>query len=276
MKILIIGGLGQLGSALEVALRDYDLTSMDLPEIDITDRKSVDSEMEKLRPQIVLHCAAYTDVDECARKPDFAYRVNALGSLHVAQACKQYNATMVHLSTNEVFSGHDPAGYEEWRSLSPSNAYGRSKAAGEIFVRRTLERVFIVRTAWLYAIGGKNFIHAILNRAKQGHELRVVVDEIGNPTYVADLASAIRQLIFTERFGLYHFTNSGACSRWAFAREILRLSEIEDVPVIPILTRDYPRASRPPTYGALLNTTGADLGIELRPWSEALADYLSK
>lgn len=274
MKILIIGGLGQLGRALQEALRDYDLSSVDLPEVDITDQDSIDSELEKLRPQIVIHCAAYTDVEGSARNPDMAYRVNALGALHVARACAQFNAAMVHLSTNEVFSGHEPLGYEEWRPLAPANPYGRSKAAGEEFVRQTLDSYFIVRTAWLYAAGGSNFIHAILKRVRQGKELRVVVDEIGNPTYALDLARAIGELILSRRFGIYHFTNSGACSRWAFAREILRLSGLDDVPVVPILARDYPRASIPPTYGALLNTTGLDLGIELRPWREALAAYL--
>ena len=276
MKILITGGLGQLGGALQESLGDYDITSVDLPKVDITVQDSINSEMERLLPHIVIHAAAYTDVEGSARDPDEAYRVNALGALNVARACSQFKAIMVHLSTNEVFAGNDPQGYEEWRPLAPTNPYGRSKAAGEIFVRQTLKRYFIVRTAWLYAAGGGNFIHAILKRARQGTGLRVVADEIGNPTNALDLAEAIRQLILSKQFGIYHFTNTGACSRWAFAREILRLSGIEDVPVVPILARDYPRASIPPSYGALLNTNGRDLGIELRSWKEALAAYLRR
>ncbi len=274
MKILITGGLGQLGRALQESLGDYDITSVDLPKVDVTVQDSINSEMDKLLPQMVIHAAAYTDVEGSARNPDEAYRVNALGALNVARACAQFKADMVHLSTNEVFSGNEPHGYEEWRPLAPTNPYGRSKAAGEVFVRQTLDRYFIVRTAWLYAAKGGNFIHAILNRARQGKRLRVVVDEIGNPTYARDLAGAIRRLILSGRFGIYHFTNSGACSRWAFAREILRLSGIDDVPVVPILAGDYPRKSIPPTYGALINTAGLDLGIELRPWKDALADHL--
>ena len=274
MKILIIGGFGQLGRALQATLGEYDVSSVDLPEVDITDQESVDSEMEKVLPQIVIHCAAYTDVEGAAKNPDMAYQVNALGSLHVAKSCAQFKAAMVHLSTNEVFSGEDPRGYEEWRPLNPANPYGRSKAAGEEFVRQTLSEYYIVRTAWLYAAGGGNFIHAILKRARKGEGVRVVVDEVGNPTYALDLAGAIRQLILTGEFGIYHFTNAGACSRWAFAREILKQAELNDVPILPILARDYPRASIPPTYGALLNTAGADLGIRLRPWKEALAAYL--
>ena len=183
-------------------------------------------------------------------------------------------AALVHVSTNEVFAGDNPDGYEEWMPPAPRNPYGRSKAAAEVHVRALLERHYIVRTAWLYAPGGRNFIHAILKRARETGTVRVVTDEVGNPTAAADLAEAIGRLIHTGQFGTYHFVNSGACSRWAFATEILRQAGV-DAANVPILSSAFQRASSPPPFGALHNYNGAALGITLRPWPEALAEYLA-
>jgi dTDP-4-dehydrorhamnose reductase len=274
MRILITGGLGQLGRALQNVLDDHQLFIVDLPDVDITDRKAIEDKIGNCRPQLVIHCAAYTDVDGCARDPELAYKVNALGTQNVALACKMAGTGMLHLSTNEVFAGDRPEGYEEWISPNPINVYGRSKAMAEFHVQSILDSFYIVRTAWLYAPGGRNFIHAILDRARETGRLRVVADEIGNPTYVNDLAMAIRALISNGRYGVYHFVNEGACSRWAFAQEILKLTGLQGVSNSPILGRDYRRASTPPPYGALLNITGASQGISLRSWQAALADYL--
>jgi dTDP-4-dehydrorhamnose reductase len=200
--------------------------------------------------------------------------VNGLGTQNVALACQAYDVAMVHVSTNEVFAGTNREGYEEWMSLSPANAYGRSKAAAEAHVRNILNRFYIVRTAWLYASGGRNFIHAILNRAGNTGQLRVVTDEVGNPTYVQDLATAIAQLVCTQQYGIYHFVNAGACSRWQFANEILRLAGLEGVVNTPILSKEFKRPSSPPPFGALHNIAGAAIGITLRPWQEALQDYM--
>ncbi|HFE66771.1 MAG TPA: dTDP-4-dehydrorhamnose reductase, partial [Chloroflexi bacterium] len=167
-----------------------------------------------------------------------------------------------------------PDGYEEWMPLNPVNAYGRSKAAAEFLVRSILNRHYVVRTAWLYAPGGRNFIHAILDRARNTGRLRVVTDEVGNPTYVNDLAQAIAQLIETNQYGTYHFVNSGACSRWEFANEILRLAGLENVTNTPILSNEFRRPSTPPPYAALHNVAGKAIGIELRPWQSALAAYM--
>jgi dTDP-4-dehydrorhamnose reductase len=183
---------------------------------------------------------------------------------------------MLHISTNEVFAGDRRDGYEEWMPLSPGNPYGRSKAAAEEHVSRILSHYYIVRTAWLYAAGGRNFIHAILKKARENGQLRVVVDEIGCPTYAADLAQAIAQLVSTGQYGVYHFVNSGACSRWAFANEILRLAGLTEVTNRPIFGREFQRASNPPIFGVLHNIAGAALGITLRPWQDALADYLAQ
>jgi len=273
MRILITGANGQLGIALQRALGDHDLTLIDLPEVDITDREALAAVFAAAGPELVVHCAAYTDVDGCARNPELAYRVNATGTQNVALACQSAGAALVHISTNEVFAGDEPGGYEEWMPLAPRNPYGRSKAAAEAHVRALLGRAYIVRTAWLYAPDGRNFIHAILRRARETGTVRVVTDEVGNPTYAPDLAAAIAQLIATRQYGTYHFVNSGACSRWAFANEILRQAGVAATNV-PILSSAYPRASTPPPFAALHNRAGAALGITLRPWPEALADYL--
>ncbi|GIK56424.1 MAG: dTDP-4-dehydrorhamnose reductase [Chloroflexi bacterium] len=276
MRILITGGKGQLGTALPAALTGHEVTAVDVDELDITSRDAVFAAVSTIRPDLLIHCAAYTNVDGCARDPALAYRVNGLGTQNVALACQQFGAEMVHISTNEVFSGQEPGGYEEWMARSPVNVYGRSKAAAEVHVQNFLNRYYIVRTAWLYAPGGRNFIHAILNRARETGQVRVVTDEIGNPTYVNDLAEAIARLIETHQYGIYHFVNSGACSRWQFANEILRLTGLTDVVNIPILSREFIRPSTPPPFGVLHNIAGAALGITLRPWPEALADYMSR
>ncbi|MCL4264442.1 MAG: dTDP-4-dehydrorhamnose reductase [Anaerolineae bacterium] len=276
MRILITGGNGQLGTALPAVLTEHEVTAVGKNQLDITDKAAVFMAVSTTRPDLLIHCAAYTNVDGCAREPELAYRVNGLGTQNIALACQQFGAEMVHISTNEVFSGQEPGGYEEWMARNPVNGYGRSKAAAESHVQNILNRTYIVRTAWLYAPGGRNFIHAILNRARDTGQVRVVTDEIGNPTYVHDLAAAIAQLIETHQYGIYHFVNSGACSRWQFANEILRLAGLTHVTNTPILSKEFVRQSTPPPFGALHNVAGAALGITLRPWPEALADYMSR
>lgn len=276
MHILITGANGQLGKALQRTLVGHTLALVDLPEVDVTEPTALPVVMEQEQPDVVIHCAAYTDVDGCARDPVLAHRVNALGTQNVALACQSAGIPMVHISTNEVFSGDNPAGYEEWMPPSPRNPYGISKAAAEGYVQAVLNRYYIVRTAWLYAPGGRNFIHAILRRAREYGAIRVVTDEIGNPTNVADLADAIARLITTGHFGVYHFVNSGACSRWAFANEILRQLDLTHVSNTPILSSAFSRPSSPPPFGALHNRNGTAIGITLRPWQDALAEYLQK
>ena len=274
MRILISGGGGQLGQALSKMLAPHELTLMTRQMLDVAEREAVFTAVAAIKPDLLIHCAAYTNVDDCAQDPALAYRVNGLGTQNVALACQAMGVDMVHISTNEVFDGLNRTGYEEWMPVCPANAYGRSKAAAEVHVQNILSRFYIVRTAWLYAPQGRNFIHAILNRAGSTGQLRVVTDEIGNPTYVEDLAAAIAQLITTQQYGIYHFVNEGVCSRWQFANEIVRLAGLAEVVNIPILSKEFKRPSSPPPFGALHNIAGAAIGIKLRPWQEALADYV--
>ena len=276
MRILITGGAGQLGTALQTELTQHDLFPIDLPEVDITDREATFASVADTKPDLIIHCAAYTNVDGCAKDPALAYKVNGLGTQNVALACQKFGATMLHISTNEVFAGDNPAGYEEWMPLSAVNAYGRSKAAAEVHVKNILTNFYIVRLSWLFAPGGRNFIHAILDRARSTGQLRVVTDEISSPTYSVDLAKAIGHLIETEQYGIYHFVNAGSCSRWEFANEILRLAGLTDVVNTPILSKEFKRPSTPPPFGTIHNIAGKAIGIELRPWQEALADYINE
>jgi dTDP-4-dehydrorhamnose reductase len=275
MRIVITGALGQLGQTLRFVLKHHDLTLTDLPETDITVREAIEDVIHSAQAELVIHCAAYTDVDGCARNPKLAYQVNALGTQNIALCCMKYGAELLHVSTNEVFRGDRQEGYQEWMPLAPANSYGTSKAMAESYILNHLSRYYIVRTSWLYSRIGHNFIHAILNKARRDGEVRVVTDEIANPTYVKDLADAIAALIDTHHYGIYHFTNEGSCSRWEFANEIIRLAGLMDVKNTPIVSADYMRVSNPPAYAALHNINGSLIGITLRPWQEALADYIS-
>ncbi len=274
MRIFITGHKGQLGRTLYAALAEHTLTGCDLPELDITDREAIGAAIAGFAPDVVIHAAAWTDVDGCARDPNKAYRANALGTQNVALACAACGAAMVYVSTNEVFDGEATEPYREWDPPHPINPYARSKAAGEWFVRHLLTRFYIARTAWLYAPGGRNFPHRIIQLADEREVLRVVADEVGNPTYAPDLAAAIAALIRTGAYGVYHLTNAGYCSRYDFAREILRISGREHVPVEPITLDEFQRASTPPRFAPLANTAAAALGIEPRSWQDALEEFL--
>jgi dTDP-4-dehydrorhamnose reductase len=272
MRYLITGHKGQLGRALQRRLPEA--VGIDLPEVDICDALALGRVMAAERPDLILHCAAMTDVDGAARDPALAYHINGLGTQNLALAAARAGAALVYLSTNEVFDGaaHEP--YYEFDAPHPINAYARSKLAGEWFVTHLLTRFYVVRTAWLSAAGGRNFVHRILQLASERGRLRVVTDEVANPSFVEDLADALLKLIATEHYGVYHLTNAGYCSRFEFARKILELSGRADVPVEPITLADYPRASTPPPFAPMANTAAAALGITLRPWQEALEEFL--
>jgi dTDP-4-dehydrorhamnose reductase len=274
MRVFITGCKGQLGRALYETLTGHTLAGCDLPETDITERQAITRAIERFTPDVVVHAAAWTDVDGCARNPEKAYRVNALGTQNVVLACASSDAAMVTISTNEVFDGEASEPYREWDPPHPINPYARSKAAGEWFTRHLLTRFYIVRTAWLYAPGGKNFPHRIIELADELERLRVVTDEVSNPTFVPDLAAALAELIETGAYGVYHLTNGGYASRYEFAREILRIAERDDVPVEKITLDAFERDSTPPRFAPLANTAAAALGIQPRPWQKALAAFL--
>lgn len=274
-RVLITGCLGQLGRALQQALVNTVRLGVDLPDCDITD-PAVVSFIEMHAPDIVIHTAAFTNVDGAEADPDLVFRINMWGTHNLALACQRTGAPLLYISTNEVFDGTRANGsYYEWETINPLSVYARSKAAGETVVRTLLQRFFVVRIAWLFAPGGNNFPRKIIEAADQRGALRVVADEFGNPTYAPDLAAAIARLIETQHYGVYHLTNQGACSRHEFAIETLRLAGRGHVPVTPIAHTDWVRPSTPPLRALLANTNAAALGIGLRPWQEALAAFLA-
>lgn len=276
MKIAVTGSDGQLGRALVHELESqHALIALPHRDFDITDRANI-ARLADLKPDLVVQCAAMTNVDGAARDPAAAFRVNAFGTQNVALACQRCNAAFVYISTNEVFDGKKDAPYLELDAPNPINAYGKSKLAGEWYTQHLLEKFYIVRTAWLYARGGGKFPDKILELAQRLPALSVVRDELGSPTYVPDLANAIAQLLLTEQYGIYHLVNAGACSRYEWAVEILRRANVPR-PVKPITLAEYNRASAPPPNGALENFAAATmLNITLRPWEQALAAYFEE
>ncbi|MCS6836886.1 MAG: dTDP-4-dehydrorhamnose reductase [Anaerolineae bacterium] len=274
---LVIGASGRLGRSLMSLLGEQALgvgMSNTSPTLDITDWQAVRRLLEEVRPQVVIHAAAWTDVDGCARDPQRARLINGIGTQHVAAASARVGAELVYISTNEVFDGQAQQPYGEYAPCAPINPYGYSKWLGEQGVRAVQPRHYIVRTAWLFAHGGKNFIQAILGAAQAGKPLRVVIDEIANPTYNDDLAAAILRLIPTGRYGTFHLVNEGAVSRYGFARYVLDQVGHNQTPITPISRQEWPRPSTPPPYAALENAAAASLGVTLRPWQQAVNAFL--
>lgn len=276
MRVVVIGHRGQLGTALQEVLAGHDWLGLDLPEYDITELGSLQQALKEFAPEVVIHTAAYTHVDGCARNPDLALRVNALGTQNVALACEAVGAALLYISTNEVFAGDRKAPYLEYDPPNPINPYGYSKWVGERYVAQLCRRFYIVRPSWLFG-GAGNFISKILALSQERSELAVVDDEFGAPTYAPDLAAAIGQLMHSDRYGIYHLVNEGWCSRYDFAVESLRLAGKAHFPVRRIKLAEFQRASTPPPRAILRNFCAAEgLGIRLRPWQEAVAAYLQE
>lgn len=274
MHVLITGGRGQLGLVVADAFggRGHaDVTIWNRPKYDISD-PSIRERLCDLRPNLVVNCAAWTDVDGAEKDPDAAYAVNALGPRYLAEGCRQCGAEMVQVSTNEVFSGKPDRFYREYDLPNPSSVYARSKLAGEVAAKETLSQLYLVRIAWLFGISENNFPAKIMNAAKKQGALRVVDDEMGNPTYAPDLADALVALTQTGRHGTYHLVNDGYTSRYQWAKAVLKNVNY-DVDVTPIPSSEWVRPTEPPLHAVLVNQAAAALGIRLRSWQDALTEY---
>jgi dTDP-4-dehydrorhamnose reductase len=283
MRILVTGAAGRLGGQLVQVLnqRGHAVTGVDVvgdqvTRLDITDFEVTRAFADNLKPDIIIHPAGWTDVEGCAREPEKAITINGFGTQHIALAAAAIQAAVLYVSTNEVFDGKLGRPYREYDETHPINPYAYSKWVGERALLNINPRHYIVRTSWLFAHGGKNFIQAVLNAVEAGKPLKVVTDEIANPTYNDDLADAIAALIETERFGIYHLVNEGASSRWAFARYFLDKAGYQDTPVQKITAHEYPRLSSPPVYSSLNNLAGKLVGVRLRPWQAAVDQFLER
>ena len=276
MRVFITGAAGRLARALRQALgAEHEVVGADKAQLDITDYAACRQTLSEVCPDVLLHTAAWTDVNGCALDPQSALQINGVGTHNLAAATAQRAIPMLYVSSNEVFDGSLRRAYNEYDLPNPINAYGYSKWYGERALVQVNPQHYIVRTAWLYAPGGRNFIHAILSAARAGKRLRVVVNEVSNPTSTCDLAAAIGALINSERYGTYHLVNEGAVSRWGLARLALDEAGYADTPIERISHQQWLRPSLPPQYTPLTNNAAASIGIRLRPWQAALRDFLA-
>jgi dTDP-4-dehydrorhamnose reductase len=285
-KVLIIGAEGMLGRdvcmrfAPHFALVTASRRSGEI-RLDITDGESVRQAVAEITPDVVVLCAAYTDVDGCERNPEEAYRVNAFGAANVASACVDAGARLLFISTDYVFDGAKRSGYTEWDTPRPLNVYGASKLAGERWIREICPRHWIVRSAWLYGWGGRCFPQTILNAAREGRPLRVVNDQTGSPTFTRDLADVLLQMVQQNvAYGTYHAVNQGSATWYEVACEVIRLATERrllsgEVSVTPVSSPEWLSPTRRPACSVLRMERLRWAGICLpRHWKEALQEYI--
>lgn len=247
MKVLVTGVGGQLGYDVikELGKRNIECVGADRPEFDITDYEAAHKFITYYMPDAVIHCSAYTAVDKAEDEPELCYLVNAIGTENIAKICKDIDAKMIYISTDYVFDGTKDGLYEVDDVPNPINVYGKTKLAGEKTVQEILNKYFIVRISWVFGINGNNFVKTMLSLGKERNELNVVADQIGSPTYTADLAQLLVDMVQTEKYGIYHATNEGECSWAEFAEEIFKIAGM-NVKVKHISTAEYPtKAKRP-------------------------------
>jgi len=279
VKVLILGARGMLGKDLvPIASAKNHVLGRDIDDFDITDQERVKKELIAVRPQVVINAAGYTDVDGCESKRELAFSANAEGARNVALGCAAIGAKMIHLSTDYVFDGSSRVPYREEDLPRPLNVYGSSKLQGERYIQEIMKNYLIIRTEWLYGRHGRNFVDTILRIATQQKELRVVDDQRGAPTFTKDLSSAIDRLIGTEARGILHVTNSGSCTWFEFAGQVLREKNPtnREVQIIPISSTELARPARRPAYSLMDCQRYEQLtGSKMRSWQEALKEYLS-
>ncbi|WP_280170426.1 dTDP-4-dehydrorhamnose reductase [Priestia megaterium] len=275
-KVLITGANGQLGKELVelFTAKGFEVYGFGRDKMDITNQAQVQEMISTLKPNIVLHSAAHTQVDLAESEPEQAFSINAYGTRNVAVAAEAVGAKLVYVSTDYVFDGTNDEPYNEFSPTSPLGVYGKSKLAGEQFVRDLHSKFFIVRTSWVYGKHGANFVKTMLKLGKERKELSVVADQIGCPTYTLDLAHAILELVDTQKYGVYHISNSGSCSWYEFAKEIFNISGIT-VQVNPCTTADFPRPAARPSYSVFAHTAiYLNNFTKMRSWEDALVDFL--
>lgn len=236
MKVFVTGAKGQLGHDVmnELARRGIEGIGADVDEMDITDPEACRRVIAEARPGAVIHCAAYTAVDEAERHPKLCMKVNAEGTGNIAKVCRELDIKMMYISTDYVFDGQGTRPWEPDDARDPLNVYGQAKYEGELAIEELLEKYFIVRIAWVFGVNGRNFIKTMLRLGKERGAVSVVDDQIGSPTYTFDLARLLVDMIQTEQYGRYHATNEGLCSWYEFAAEIFKQAGMEHVSVTPV------------------------------------------
>lgn len=275
-KVIVTGANGQLGQeVVKVFKTNWIVVPTDTNNLDITDKQKLNKFIVRKKPELVIHCAAWTNVDAAAENPKAAMEVNGGGTKNICEAAKKVGANVIYISTNEVFDGEKLTPYTEEDQPNPINSYGKSKLKGEEYCRQILgDRCLIVRSSWLYGPESKNnFPNKILKRVKEEGTLKIVDDEISNPTYAPDLAGAIKKIVKKDLSGVLHVVNEGSCSRFEWAREILKEKKLR-ASITPMRLVDFQRESSPPKYSALSNIKAKSVGVGLRNWKGANKEYL--
>ena len=271
---VVTGAGGQLGIELARRLDAQTTITLNRSQLDITNASLVERTLGEISPRLIIHAAAATNVDGCERDRAGAYRINAVGTWNVARAAERAGAQMVYVSTNYVFDGKKLGPYLEYDDAAPLSAYGWTKLHGERAARQVLERLYVVRTSWLYSRWGRNFLSRLTNVDALDGPLRYVGDQVANPTNAGDLAAAILDLAETEAFGVHHLVNEGATSWYGWAAAYLAGLDHRDVQLEEISASEFPRAAAVPANAELANETARAVGVTLRPWGEALTAHI--
>lgn len=272
---MIIGVNGQLGhDAVKLLSPYHKIVGLDKDTLDITNFIELQNRITEIRPEVIINCAGYTNVDDCEINYESAYNTNAQGCYNLALIAKKYDCILVHISTDYVFDGEKDEPYIESDLPNPINIYGSSKLLGENIITTISPKYFILRTSWLYGTHGKNFVKTILKLSETKEVISVVNDQIGTPTYTIDLINVISKLIKTNAYGIYHISNEGRCSWYEFAEKIIKLTNKETT-IIPITTNQSKRKADRPHYSVLENSMLKHrFGYTLRNWEEALTEFL--
>lgn len=281
MKIALIGADGQLGSDLKECLQEESLSPLYYPDFDITQPEKTQEVLSKISPDVVINTAAYNRVDDGEENLQECFSLNSFAVRDLAQICGILDCVLVHFSTDYVFDGKKNSPYVEEDHPNPLSVYGVSKYTGELFLKNEVEKYFLIRTCGLYGKAGcwgkgKNFVDTMVSLAQNGKTIKVINDQVITPTYTAELAQRVKQLIQTRSYGIYHLTNEGQCTWFEFAQRIFEIIQ-KNPPLIPVDSRTYGAKAPRPYYSVLENKNAKKKGIkEFSPWSEALEDYLRK
>ncbi|MDO9464812.1 MAG: dTDP-4-dehydrorhamnose reductase [bacterium] len=283
MKVLLTGSKGMLAKEFisECQKRtDYTIIALEREKCNITDFSSIRDAVRDIRPDVIINCASYTDVDGCERDQEKAFNVNGEGVKNLMQACRENDMLLVHFSTDFVFDGEKKSPYTEEDKPNPLNIYGKSKLLGEQYLLNSHIRFFLIRTSWMYGNGGRNFAKAVVDKVTNQSEISVVDDQIGNPTWVKDIVDITLRLLETKQYGIYNYSNEGECSWYEFACEIIKIlqnseNKFHNTKVIPIKSAQLKRAAKRPAYSALNKSKiKSAVGIDVPHWRESLKKFL--
>lgn len=279
MKLLVTGKTGQLGHDVceELEARGHEVVGVESADMDITDADAVRKVLYAHRPEIVIHCAAYTAVDNAEEDEETCRKVNVDGTENIARICRELDAGMLYLSTDYVFSGTGERPWKPEDEADPLGVYGLTKYEGELAVKRHLEKYFIVRVSWIYGINGKNFVKTMLRLGEERGAVSVVDDQIGSPTYTRDLAVLLADMAESEKYGIYHASNEGVCSWYEFACSIFKEAGMDDVTVTPVDSTSFPSKAKRPNNSRMDKEKLTANGFSLLPsWQDALRRYLKE